>query len=201
MIIKKIMYNSKTKNYIFYINDISIEILENTLAKFNLYKGKDISSEDIENILYENELYKSKNLALKYLSNMKTENEVRTYLKSKDIPKDIIEETIEYLQKENFLNDSYYAELFTEDKLKLKQDGPNKIRNLLLQKGIDTNIINNIIINIDNNLLFENLYKVTEKKYNSLEGKNNKKEKLIRYLLNKGYDYSHIKSVLKDFDL
>lgn len=201
MIIKKIMYNSKTKNYIFYINDISIEILENTLAKFNLYKGKDLSSEDIENILYENELYKSKNLALKYLSNMKTENEVRTYLKSKDIPKDIIEETIEYLQKENFLNDSYYAELFTADKLKLKQDGPNKIRNLLLQKGIDTNIINNIIINIDNNLLFENLYKVTEKKYNSLEGKNNKKEKLIRYLLNKGYDYSHIKSVLKDFDL
>lgn len=198
MFIKNIKYIKKDKNYLIELEDIGFAILEDTLVRFNLYKGKEIEQEDIENILLEDSRYKAKNLAIRYLSNMKSEKQVRDYLNRNEISEEIIDDTIFYLNKEKFLDDFEYANCFAKDKLNLNRYGKNKIKLALQQKGINSNIIDNVLLDLPEDKEYENLLKAANKKLMSLEDDPKYYEKLVRHLLYKGYEYDLIKRALNE---
>lgn len=199
MIITKVVYSKDNKNFtIFTSEDLEFTVHEDTFVKFNLYKSKEIDKNEIDDIIFENEKYNSINLSLKFLRNRKTEKEIRDYLKKSEIKKDIINYTIEYLKNLKYLNDYEYAVAFSNDKLKINKYGDLKIKNLLLFKGIDEDIVNDVISKLPQDILYTNLRDACSKKIHSLKNDKNTYEKTVRHLIGKGYDYGQIKKIMRE---
>ena len=64
---------------------------------------------------------------------------------------------VEFLQDEGYINDERYCRSYVKSKLNLKKWGVNKIKLSLLAKGIDREIIDNIISEIDQDSYKEEL--------------------------------------------
>lgn len=199
MIIDKIVFVKKLKSYTVYLdNGEGFEIIEDTLVKFNLYKGMEIESDTLDLIKSEDLKFKAVNSVIRFIQNKKTVKEVKEYLSKKGYSSEIIEKTCEYLISKDYINDKKYAKAFINDKLKINKYGRNKIKNSLIQRGIDSNIIESAMYSLDEDIEIENLKYHAEKKYNLLKKDKNMKPKLINHLLYKGYSYDMIKSVISN---
>jgi regulatory protein len=76
--------------------------------------------------------------ALQYLGRFaRTELQVRLYLRRKQFSADEIADAIEFLHSHNFLNDTSYAQAYISSRIQ-RCDGPMKIRQLLMQKGVSS---------------------------------------------------------------
>ena len=86
--------------------------------------------------------------AIKYIGiSKKTEYEVRNKLKGLKVTSSVIDEEIRYLKELNFLNDEEYVKAYIRQCIKMPKYSIFEITNKLLQKGIDSSIIEeNIVI-------------------------------------------------------
>ena len=82
-----------------------------------------------------------------------------------------------------------------------RNQGKNKIKYKLIQKGIDENIIEEELNKIDKDEIKKVVYEMALKKYRVLSKRENDNykltQKLYRFLMGKGYDYDLIKDVVK----
>ncbi|SUB75928.1 regulatory protein RecX [Peptoniphilus indolicus] len=201
MIIEKIVFLNKNKKYaIFFSNGTSVEVVEDTLVKFNLYKGMEIEDDEISNIRKQNQKFEAANSVFRYIQNKKTVREVKDYLSKKGYDEDIVELTSNYLIEKGYIDDKKYASAFVHDKLKINKYGRNKIKNHLLMHGIDKDLAEIAVLDLDEDIEFENLKLHAQKKFNTLKKDHNTKSKLINHLIYKGYQYDMIKEILKEFD-
>jgi len=117
----------------------------------------------------------------------RTINEVRQKCKLLKYSDETIEEIIEYLKENQYLNYLEYVEKYIQNTIRLKNCSINEIKMDLLKRGIDDDEIEK---NITEELLeFEtNSAKIlASKKIKTMEI-----EKVKRYLLNKGFSYSNV---------
>ena len=99
------------------------------------------------------------------------------------------------------MNDRLYCEIFIEDKKRLNGYGKNKIKSLLIQKGISKSIFEDFLDNFEYEDEFDNAVKMGIKKLNLLaneEDKFKKKQKIINYLAYRGFSFDVINDVLKE---
>lgn len=190
------------KRYNIYIDNSFAFGLDEEVLYFNNIKENMILSKDfIENVLKKEEQIKANNYAINLLSySTKTTKELTDKMKEKGYEDNIIENTIEMLKQYNYINDKQYVENYINDKLYLNSDGSNKIKMKLIQKGIDKNLINEYINNIDEDIEYDNAFKIAERKINSYSkfDLNIQKKKLYTFLLNRGYGYDVVKRVITD---
>ena len=66
--------------------------------------------------------------------------------------------------------------------------------------GIDKDLAEIAVLDLDEDIEFENLKLHAQKKFNTLKKDHNTKSKLINHLIYKGYQYDMIKEILKEFD-
>ena len=87
----------------------------------------------------------AKDKALAYLNRFaRTEKQVAQYLSRKGFPQEEIAQTIVYLREHRFLNDDVFAESYIQSRIR-HCDGPFKIKQLLLQKGISPDIADHLL--------------------------------------------------------
>lgn len=103
---------------------------------------------------------------------------------------------VEFLQDEGYINDERYCRSYVKSKLNLKKWGVNKIKLSLLAKGIDREIIDNIISEIDQDSYKEELVNLLKNKKVNESDPYKRKAKLIRYAVGKGYSLSMVMEVL-----
>ncbi len=109
------------------------------------------------------------------------------------------EKVLQRLEKLNLLNDLDYSRRFVSESLnKGKGDSNLKIREKLRQRGIPSEIISLVIKEIPANLEDDNIEKLIIKKERSLQkySINEKKQRIIAFLLRKGFSYGKIRSVV-----
>jgi len=75
----------------------------------------------------------------------RTEKEIRDKFKEKGYEENCIEDEIEFLKSYGYIDDKRYAEHFTHDAINLKKWGKMRIRTELLRKGVDREIVDNVI--------------------------------------------------------
>ncbi|MDP2638027.1 MAG: regulatory protein RecX [Candidatus Levybacteria bacterium] len=140
------------------------------------------------------------NKALKFLSyRPRSEKEVRDRLriKIKDLRiKDtgqLIDDVIEKLKKQRFINDEEFARLWVENRLRFKPRSSRLIKLELKQKGINPETINSLQLTIDNDL--DSARKLVEKRIGRLKGLEKQEiyEKLGRFLASRGFNWDTIK--------
>ena len=103
---------------------------------------------------------------------------------------------IEFLQDEGFINDERYCRSFVKGKLNLKKWGVNKIKLSLITKGIDREIIDEVLSEIDQDSYKEELVSLLKNKKINESDPYKRKAKLIRYAVGKGYSLSMVMEVL-----
>ncbi len=110
-----------------------------------------------------------------------------------------IDEAIELLEKENFLSDVRFAELYVRSKVNQKKWGKLKIESELKARNINHSIIDEQVAGIHVDIYQENIRQLVSTKLNELTRFDNikKLQKLNFYLQSKGYEPDIIIKTLK----
>lgn len=109
------------------------------------------------------------------------------------------EEILLYLIKENYLNEERFTRSYVRGKFYIKKWGKNKIKLNLLQKGISEKLILKSFSEINQEDYIKELKLLIEKLQPLGKGlkEYQKKQKIIKALLSKGYEYDLI---LEEFE-
>lgn len=106
------------------------------------------------------------------------------------------ERVVSRLIEEKYVDDRRYAMAFARDKASIAGWGEVKIRHMLLAKGVPMDMINEALEEIDEGKATARLEKLLEVKSRSLRDDPQKKLKLLRFALGRGYCYDDARSVI-----
>ncbi len=112
------------------------------------------------------------------------------------------EKIIEILIKENFINELRYATAYSRDKFKYNKWGKIKISVHLKVKKIPSELIQQSLDSIDNDLYIKTLNDLIENHKRTVKAKNqfDLKAKLLRYGLSKGFESSLLYDILNEME-
>ena len=122
--------------------------------------------------------------------------EIFTKLNSFELTDNDRDFIINFLNDEGYINDERYCRSYVKSKLSLKKWGVNKIKISLISKGVDRDIIDTVVSEIDQDSYKEELIKLLENKKINESDPYKRKAKLIRYAVGKGYSLSMVMEVL-----
>lgn len=143
------------------------------------------------------EFDKLKTKVLKYvLYKKRTEQEVRQ--KFTENTGNLLDNVIEYLKQENYINDTSYIEKSVNEIQRLKNLSIKEVKYKLLAKGLSSKLVDEYIYNHKEEMLE---YEINSAK-NILVKKSNtmKKEEIISYLMKKGYMQETIRIIGEDYE-
>ena len=114
-----------------------------------------------------------------------------------------IENIVDRLTADNFISEERYVRSYIGDKLKFNKWGKKKIELSLRQKQIPQEKIFKVLNEFTDSELNQLLESVLEKKWRSVKGKteSEKKNKLIRYALGRGFEMRDIISCMNLINL
>ncbi len=190
---------------VFLDNEFAFGADEDLIVNRRLVVGKIISPEDLDTILFEAEVGKLMEKMYRLWSiRQRSEKEVRDYLrvKNKDISKLTIDALVERLKKKSMLNDLEFARAWTEARRRTKQKGIRAIKLELFQKGINREIIEEVVSG-ESPVSEEELAKqALEKKirvWRNLEPLEFKK-KAYDFLMRRGFEYEVVKRAVEKLE-
>lgn len=107
---------------------------------------------------------------------------------------------VEKCRELGFLDDADFAARYAKELAEKKKYGASRIRQELLLKGIDRNLIDDAVNSLDTDYS-ESIINIIEKKYRNCLNDDKGKRRMIAGLMRLGYTYSDIKSALAQYDL
>ena len=190
-------------NYLVYLSDgRKIKLNEEVILKYKLLYKKEIDEYLLTDIIQDNNNYDIYNKCVKYISvRLRSKYEMISFMKRKNVSDELITEVIAKLTKNKLLDDDLYVKAFISDKLKFTTMGPNRIANELTKQGIDQEIINKYLYDIDKNIIDEKINKQITKIIKSTKNKTYLKNKIYTNLTNLGYSYDEIMINLAKYNL
>lgn len=125
-------------------------------------------------------------------------HEVSKKLQSFGLDLEDTEALIAHLIQERFLDEQRFADAFASGKHRMKKWGRQKIKQQLKSKFVPERCINDALKTIDADEYFQNLTSLVTKKWNEKPGDSfEKKQKVFRFLYQKGYETDLIEEALK----
>lgn len=141
---------------------------------------------------------KAYSYAIKYLKNIKTKKDVYDYLIRKGFTDEETSEVCDYIEEVGLVDDDLYVKFFVEDSFRIKNKGARKIVYELKQRGIDDDKINEAIEEASD-MQYDALKEAYERKLEATKSETDqykRKNKIIRFLISRGFDYSDIKDIV-----
>ena len=143
-------------------------------------------------------LKQAKLKALRLLTDMdRTEEQLRTKLKQKDYPEEIVEQAIDYVKSFGYINDANYVRRFVESKKGSKSR--KEIYAALMQKGLPKELVDEVLIECYSDEDERQAIRVllTKKHVSSTNSSKEEKMKLMAYLVRKGFNYDSVHKELE----
>lgn len=170
----------------------SLSIME--ITEFGVCIGQDITSSDITDFKSKSELGKHYINSYKYcLLRPRSVYEVSLYLKNKHISKEFIDCILNKLIKNKILDDNKFCIWWVENRNRKKGSSILQLKSELKKKGIQDDLINQVLKNSDRNEK-DDLHKIYIRKKNKYQG-----DKMKSYLLSKGFKYSDINEFMSQY--
>ena len=203
MKLKIIKYKKSTNGkYKVYLEDgRELSLYEETILKFELLLKKEVL--DIPSINEYNLEWDVYYVALKSLkSRFKSAKEIRDLLIKKEYPIDLVDNAINKLIKQGYLNDDSFTKGYINNQIMTTSKGPFKIRRELIDKGISSLIIDENLDLFDDFLQLERIEKLASKllKSNRTKGGSVLRKKITTDLVNLGYDSELVYKVLSKYN-
>ena len=129
-------------------------------------------------------------LLLKYRARSK--KEIIDRLRRKGYPPSPIDKVIVFLEGYNYLNDEEFARMFVSSSVQ-KGWGERRIEFELKKLGVAPKFFESLLKSKDfKEKKRQNLYQLIERKMHFYEGKKNRPQKIIRFLVGKGFECDEI---------
>lgn len=195
----------KKNNYVTvtFDNDEKLRLHYEVALQCGLRKNDEISDERLKEIEKQEELFSLKNSALRIISRRPhSEFELKVKLRKKGFDQTDINPIIENFIDKGYLSDKDFAFRYAEEALN-KKKGLMKIKGELISKGINREIIDEVMLSLnDEESFLENAKilanrKISSLKHKSLE-KNQLRQKLYSHLNSKGYNHTIIRQVVDE---
>jgi regulatory protein len=119
---------------------------------------------------------------------------VEDYLTRKNFNDNDVLSAIERLVQCNYLDDTQFAKLWVENRMRLNPKSVSILKAELIKKGIDKDIITTTLSQLSSSDQLEGLIAIVESK--ARQSRYQDKQKIIEYLARKGYKYGLIKEAL-----
>lgn len=195
---------SGSKYKVFFSNGLSITIHEDIILKYNMIVNKYIDSEQLELIQKDNTNYMIYDLVLKYIKvKLRCEKEIREYLKKKNVEDDLVNDIIDKLKNDGYLNSDVYIKAYIYDNFNINNIGPLKIKRELISLGFNEEQIDEEISKLDRNDILIKLNRMIDKKINQTKNYSGYilRKKIIEYFKDKGFELSDIEDILNNKNL
>ena len=128
--------------------------------------------------------------------------EVRTKLERLGADESLSIEVIKLLKENRFLDDRRFVEAYVQGKVRIKKWGRQKIKAALFQKRIDAKLIQEgiygSISDEEYQLVIESLIERKNRELSSEKNPQIKKQKLMRFLLSRGFQYDEFSPLKLD---
>lgn len=195
MIITKIKISKFNQIMLYSGEDYIISLPPEVFKKSGLKVGSEITQEDINNINLISQEHKAKEKALNILSyRAHSKNELKNKIKSR-FGEQCAQNIVDKIENLGLINDEKFAEDYALELIKNKYYSLKRVKFELIKKNISSEIINNILKNLDIDE-HENLIKIVNKR-NFLDLKDQKDiTRAVNYLYRLGYDLEQIKNAL-----
>ncbi len=167
---------------------------ENQIVESRIFKGQLFLISEWEEILKNKSANDLFDKVLNYLSfGLRTKKEIKDYLYNHNASDEEINIVLQKLDNLHFIDDENYAKHFLNKVINNKK-GPLFFKNELINKGVDSSIINLIIDEYNENLINENINYIIQKELPNLKTYPilKQKEKIYQKLLRLGYANSSI---------
>lgn len=191
--------NVTTNKYkVFLDEEFAFVLYKGELSRFQIQEGEEITNEEFQEIKVDVVTKRAKKRVLYLLEKMaRSEQQIREKLRKSYYTEDVIDQAVEYAKNFGYINDVSYARGYTH--LKMKQKSKKEIYFALLGKGINKEIINEVLEELldqdDEKALIIKL--IRKKKYN-IEAIDRKEiQKINTFLIRKGFQYEQVKEVLE----
>ena len=147
---------------------MELVLYEEVILKYELLLKKDIDPLDIQNISNDNMFYEVYYCGLNSIkSRFKSVYDLKTLLLKKEFPQDIVDNVINKLLSQGYLNDQSFAKAFINNQIVTTSNGPYKIRKLLNDHKIASNIIDTELEVFTDDIELEKIEKLTKRFYTS----------------------------------
>jgi len=116
--------------------------------------------------------------------------DIRRKMITYDLVNEVVEEIIEKLKKERFLDDERYVKAYISDKFRLNKWGKIKIQHYLKMKGLSDKLIKSGLASIDEDKYKAVLIKTMKDKAKTIRDKDKfqKMGQIIRFTQNRGFE-------------
>ncbi len=181
----KVLFNDDTES-------INVEL--DIYFKFHLKPGLTLDQATYQKMILENNELFYMRLGILRLKKMQTEKELYDYLIEKGCMKALAKKLMTYYKDRRYINDQEYAKIYID--IKKNQSGPQMLKSNLEKKGIDLDIIDNLLKNVDQE---EILTRLISKKITTTKHKTKKQVLLTTkaHFLSKGFQSDLIDNVLE----
>lgn len=198
MTVTKIEPLSKTRYKVFIEGQFAFTLYKGELSRYHIAE-ECVLEEDVYEAIRKIVIKRAKLRAMHLLSDMgRTESQLRTKLKQGGYTEEIAEEAIRYVKSFGYVNDAEYVRSFIDSRKEKKSK--KEIYAALKQKGVASEVIEQVFEELDygeedSRRAIEAL--VRKKNYHPETADLKEKQKMMGYLMRKGFRYEDVTNVLQ----
>jgi len=176
----------------------AFSVSEQTFQLFPLHVDQLLTEKQISVIKNHEKFEKAREFALRYLAiRMRSEYELANYLRKKEFDSQVIMRVTHYCQERGYLDDTKYAEMLTRDMVNINRYGTKKMYTVLRKRGISSETIALVLHEqVDQTEQLEMAQELAQKKLKTIKNESKAKEKIFRYLNQRGFNYSIVGEVV-----
>lgn len=165
------------------------------LVAVGLRKGQFLSDADIEQLNSQDERNRAYDRAIRFLGfRPRSQAEVTRYLRDKKYSSEVITDTINRLIQQEYLDDQAFARSWVMDRQRLRPRSRRALRYELRQKGIDENVIEKTLADLDEDDLAWRALESKLRQWKHL-AKPDFKKKAMGFLSRRGFNYEIVREV------
>ncbi|ABO65840.1 MULTISPECIES: recombination regulator RecX [Geobacillus] len=180
---------------------LKLTVDQDVLLKFRLKKGMIIDDALLRDIVYADGIKKAYQQALYFLAHrMRSEQEIVEHLRKKGVVDPVIEEVLEKLRAERYVDDEAFAAAYVRTQKNTSTKGPRLIQAELERLGVPASVIEQSLVEYSFNeqvIAARSLYEKA-KKQRRAESARAFLERVKQQLMRKGFSHEVIAIVLAD---
>jgi regulatory protein len=159
------------------------------LVAATLKKGQYLTEAEIEQLRLQDERDKAYEHSVRFLSyRARSQSEIKRYLEQKGYTRQVVDETVERLSQQQYLDDEAFARFWLRDRERFRPRSQRALRYELRQKGVADEVISTVLADLDESEL---AWAAIEKKMHQWQRLDEEdfKKKALSFLGRRGFNY------------
>ena len=196
-----ITYIKKGRKYLsaIYIDgELAVHLDTRVVLEENIRAGKEITDERLKELIDISNVRRAKEKALWLISYRDHSKKELVQKIAKTADKESAEIAVDRMEELGLVNDEKYARRYLDQLINIKHLSKNAAKYKLLEKGIDRNLIDEILCETETDPQ-EHIRAIIERKYLKSLSDEKGKRRCFAGLQRMGYSYSDINSVLQEY--